>query len=228
MTKFLSFLLLCLLLISCVDEIRRPVSSGSAEEDNNTNPEVAMLPVHIDSTNYLIHPVGEIEVRESEYFGSSSSSGGSGVSGDMFYGNFSNLKFQELKSEEFTDLTKETLRIQSVSFLREIFDNTGRQLLLYRILDTDTNADGKLTSQDAEALYISKIDGRDFKKVSPAEQVVLEAQTLKEMNRLYFRSFEDTSANGRMDSEEKPHYFYVDLASEELKVTEYFPLEEGR
>ena len=228
MTRSISPLFLFLLLISCVDEIRRPVSSGSAEEDNNTNPEVAMLPVQIDSTNYLVHPVGEMEVRESEYFGSSGSSGGSGVSGDMIYGNFSNLKFQELKSEEFTDLTKETVRIQSVSFLREIFNNTGRQLLLYRILDTDTNADGELNRRDREALYISMIDGSGFRKVSPAEQVVLEAQTLKEMNRLYFRSFEDTSANGRLDSEEKPHYFYVDLASEELKVTEYFPLEEGR
>ena len=60
--------------------------------------------------------------------------------------------------------------------------------------------------------------------MSPTEQVVLEAQILDEMNRLYFRTFEDTDANGRLNIEERSHNYYVDLASEEIKVTEYFPL----
>ena len=226
MRKFISLLGLCLLCLGCVDEIRRPVASGLPEEENSENLMVANLPVHIDSTNYLIHPVGQIEVREGGYYGSNNSSSGSAHVGDQFFGNFSNLRFQEINSEEFTDLTNETLRIHSVSFLREIFENTDKQLLLYRILDTDTNADGELNSQDREALYISKIDGSGLKKVSPTEQVVLEAQILDEMNRLYFRTFEDTDANGRLDLQEKPHNYYVDLASEELKATEYFPLKE--
>ena len=82
-----------------------------------------------------------------------------------------------------------------------------------------------LSSNDTEALYISRMAGNGLKKVSPKDQVVPEAQILKQMNRLYFRGFEDSIANGRLDSREKSHQFYVDLASEELKVTEYFSAE---
>ncbi|MFD2516427.1 hypothetical protein [Salinimicrobium flavum] len=225
MKKILSFLCLCLLCISCVDEIQRPIASGTPEENNSENLLIANLPVHIDSTNYLIHPVGQIEVRERGYFGSSSGSSGSTSVGDEIYGNFTNLRFQELNSEEFTGLTDQDVRILSVEFLREIFDNTGKQLLLYKIVDIDTNADGKLNSNDHTALYISGINGSDLRKISPADQVLQEYNVLQAMNRLYFRSTEDRNANDRFDPGGKPYYFYVDLASEALKVTEYFPLE---
>jgi len=225
MRKFLCLLSLCLLCIGCDDKIERPLASGSPGEDNSENLAVANLPVHIDSTNYLIHPVAKIEVRESGYYGSSSSTSGSAAVGDQFFGNFTNLRFQELNSEEFTGLTDQNLRILSVQFLRAIFENTGKQFLLYKIVDSDTNADGKLNSNDQKALYISDINGSDFRRINRAEQVLQDYQVLKTVNRLYFRSIEDINANGRLDAGEKPHYFYLDLASQVLKVTEYFPLD---
>lgn len=224
MKKFLSLLFLCLLCLGCMDdEIRRPLASGAPGEDNSENLMVANLPVHIDSTNYLIHPVGKIEVREG-YYGSGSGSSGSAAVGDEIFGNFTNLRFQELNSEEFTDLTNQNLRILSVQFLREIFENTGKQFLLYKILDSDTNEDGKLNSNDHKALYISGINGSDLRKISPAGQLLQDYEVLPGVNRLYFRCIEDMNGNGRLDADDKPHYFYLDLASEALKVTEYFPM----
>ena len=224
MRNFLCLLCLCLLCLGCIeDEIRRPLASETPGEENTEVLAVANLPVHIDSTNYLIHPVGKIEVREG-YYGSGSHNSGSPVSGDRFTGNFLNLRFQELNSEAFTDLTDQNIKIRSVDFLREIFDNTGKQLLLYNVVDTDTNDDDKLDFEDREALFVSGIDGKNFRKISPLNQVVLEYRVVPAMNRLYFRSLEDANDNGRLDADEKSHYYYLDLASEALKVTEYFPV----
>ncbi|NJY61778.1 hypothetical protein HC174_03275 [Salinimicrobium sp. CDJ15-81-2] len=224
MKKSLSLLFLFLLCISCMDdELRRPLASGAPDGENSTDLSVAGLPVHIDSTHYLIHPVGKIEEREG-YYGSGSSTSGGLQSGDRIVGNFGNLRFQELNSDAFTGLTDQEVRIQSVEFLRENFENTGKQLLLYKLVDTDTNEDGNLNFKDLRALYISGIDGSDFRRISPAEELLQDYQVLQAVNRLYFRSMEDVNANGRLDADENLHYYYLDLASEAAKVTEYFPL----
>lgn len=224
MRNFLCLLSLCLLCLGCIeDQIKRPLNPEEPAEEKGKFLAVATLPVHIDSTNYLIHPVGKIEVREG-YYGSDSHNSGSPVSGDSFYGNFSNLRFQEFNSEALTALTAQNIRIRSVHFLREIFNNTGKQLLLYNVVDTDTNTDEKLTFEDREALYISTINGGKFKKITPSNQVVLEFRVVPAMNRLYFRSLQDSNNNGEPDAEEKFHYYFVDLASEALKVKEYFPV----
>lgn len=208
------------------DEIRRPIASGTSEDESKGDLSIVNLPVHIDSTSYLIHPVGKIDRRERGYYGSGSSSNStSTLAGDQIYGSFTNLRFQEINSEEFTELTDENFRILSVRFLREIFENTGKQFLLYKLIDTDTNADEDLDNKDGKALYISGINGSGFRKVSPDSQVLQDYKVLQALNRLYFRSLEDENDSGMLDANETLHYFYLDLTSEELQVTEYFPLD---
>ena len=95
--------------------------------------EIADLPIHIDSTKYLIHPIGEYEIYN--YRGSSSSSSGyfssssygsgsfdvSRLNSYEITGNLYNLKFEEIESEKNRLLTEKNIRIKSVEFLNEIF-----------------------------------------------------------------------------------------------------------
>ena len=88
--------------------------------------EIVDLPIHIDSTKYLIYPIGEYKIYGSRgsYFKSSSYGSGSfSISGYRRYeisGNLYNLKFEEIESEKTRMLTDKNIRIESVRFLKEI------------------------------------------------------------------------------------------------------------
>ena len=193
--------------------------------------EIADIPIHIDSTKYLIHPIGEFKMygsREKIYFGSSNYGSGSfSISNYNRYeitGNLYNLKFQQLDSDNLTTLTTKNIRIKSITFLRDIFDNTKKQILIYRVVDIDTNRDNELDDNDLETLYISNIDGSQFKKLTTEFQELIDWRELGIKNRIYFRSIEDTNKNGEFDKDDKVHYQYVDFNNDKRIVTEYKPI----
>ena len=142
----------------------------------------------------------------------------------MIRGKMTNIKFQQIDSEEMIPLTNERVVIYSVQFLRGIFANTGKQFLLYELLDRDSNADRLLNAKDASSLYMSSINGENFRKISPEGQHLLELTTVDEMNRLYFKSREDSNGDGGFTNDDRQHLFYIDLASEAPEVVEYEPL----
>ena len=192
--------------------------------------EIADLPIHIDSTNYLIHPIGEYEIygSRSNYFSSSSYGSGSfSVSGYNRYeisGNLYNLKFEELNSEKTRMLTEKNIRIKSVRFLNEIFEKTGQQILVYRVLDKDTNRDEKLNGFDISTLYISNINGTNFTKLTTDFHELIDWNVIPIKNRLYFRSAEDSNKNGDFDKEDKIYYQFIDLSDKQWKVKQYRPI----
>jgi hypothetical protein len=227
MTKYLTLLFVCLLAVSCMDDkISRPMASGSSKDSTGVDfKAVAHLPVHIDSTKYLLHPIGELSDESSGYYSSNASSGGSVYSSsDEIHGQLSNIKFQQLDSEEMVALTSVRVRIYSVQFLRGIFENTGKQFLLYELLDKDSNDDDKLNGEDVRSLYLSGINGENFRKLTPEGQHFTAHNTVDEMNRVYFKSMEDSNEDGRVENNEPAHLFYIDLAAEAPKVVEYYPL----
>lgn len=227
-----------LLIVSCGNEEKPKViypENGNAEttelKKDSTLIEIADIPIHIDSTQYLIHPIGEYEIygtRGKSYFGSSNYGSGSfSISNYNRYEitrDLHNLKFQKIDSENLTTLTKQNIRIKSITFLRDIFDNTNKQILVYRILDKDSNRDNKLDDNDINTLYISNIDGTNFTKLTAEFQELIDWKVIEIMSRLYFRSIEDTNKNGEFDKEDKVHYQYVDFNLDKLKVTEYQPI----
>ncbi len=227
-----------LLIVSCGNEEKPKViypENGNAEttelKKDSILIEIADIPIHIDSTQYLIHPIGEYEIygtRGKSYFGSSNYGSGSfSISNYNRYeitGDLHNLKFQKIDSENLTTLTKQNIRIKSITFLRDIFDNTNKQILVYRILDKDSNRDNKLDDNDINTLYISNIDGTNFTKLTAEFQELIDWKFIEIMSRLYFRSIEDTNKNGVFDKEDKVHYQYVDFNLDKLKVTEYQPI----
>lgn len=193
--------------------------------------EIADIPIHIDSTNFLIHPIGEYKMYGSRgkiSFGSAGYGSGSfSISNHNRYeitGNLYNLKFQQLETENFTALTTKNIRIKSITFLRKIFKNTKKQILIYQILDMDTNGDNELDDDDVEALYMSNIDGSDFKKLTAEFEELIDWTELGINNRIYFRSIEDTNKNGEFDKEDKLHYHYLDFSSNKGEVIEYQPV----
>jgi hypothetical protein len=189
----------------------------------------AELPIQIDSTSYLIHPIGYTKFNNSKYMSFVSRSRGRGKSymsrdaGSRIDGSFINLKFQHIDSVEMRTLTDKVIRIHSFEHVH--FSHSNRQLLIYEINDIDTNLDTYLNSDDIRALYISEIDGSNFKKLSLDYHEVLEWKIIDATHKLFVKTSEDSNKNGVFDKGDTINYYYVDLWSNSLQIVEYFPLQ---
>jgi hypothetical protein len=94
--------------------------------------------------------------------------------------------------------------------------------MIYSVYDRDTNADTKFDNSDLEALYISNIDGTNFVKLSKELHELYDFRILK--SKLYFRTLEDINKDGKLNNEDKFHYYFVDFDDKGYNLTEHFPL----
>ncbi|MDI1256760.1 MAG: hypothetical protein PSV16_11745 [Flavobacterium sp.] len=241
MKKISTYILLSLSIafISCKKEPETP--KVIYEDASKTQPKpvkvdssqikIADLPIQMEGTKYLIHPIGDFRIYEGRSKTGYGSSNTDKVSFSIsnynrfeITGYLQNLKFQHIDSTEIRPLTNENVIIQTASYLNTVFDKTKQQFMVYAVIDMDTNKDGKLDSNDIKALYISEISGKRFTKLSIDFQELIDWNLVESKNRLYFRSIEDTNKNGQFDKDDFVHYHFVNLTSKDWKVEDYDPI----
>lgn len=240
MSKYIVVVLVLVSFWSCKKEVETP--KVRYENTNKEKPvsvakidtskiEVADLPIHFSGTNYLIHPIGDLNSYERDksatYESRNESDQSFTVSNYNDYqitGFLQNIKFQEIGSDSIKALSPKPIFIETATYLKNLADKTKKQLMVYSLSDSDTNKDGKIDGDDIKALYISDISGTNFTKLSTDFQELIDWNVLEIKNRLYFREIEDSNKNGAFDKEDKVHYHYVDLLSKDLKVEEYNPI----
>lgn len=227
-----------LLLASCKEEVDKPRviydASNKTEviaKTDSTQIEIADLPIQMEGTNYLIHPVGDLSIFEKgtkTKYGSSSvndlSFTISNVAKYEITGYLQNLKFQKIDSDSIKPLTDKPVLIQTATYLKSISDKIDKQILVYTMVDMDTNKDGKLDTSDIKALYLSQISGEKFTKVSSDFEELIDWNLIESNNRLYFRTVEDTNKNGQFDKKDVVHYNYIDLSNKNWTVVNYKPV----
>ncbi|WP_178983805.1 hypothetical protein [Winogradskyella helgolandensis] len=233
MNRALTLFCLVLCITSC-DERSQTISHDDTItteiKKDSSKIEIADLPILIDSTDYLIHPIGYVTEYNNSRFSSYSKGSGRTSYAVSHYNNFSisgelsNIKFQHLNSEKITALTDELIEITSIRFLETIRAQNGLQFLVYTIRDADTNKDTKLNSNDIETLYISTISGKGLKKLTPELAQIVDWNVIPQQSRLYFKSISDTNKNGEFDKNDRVNYQYVNLEDEHLNVIHYNPL----
>jgi len=231
-----SVLAFILLFVGCKEETEKPkviyenTSKERSEQKIDTSKIlVADLPIQMEGTSVLLFPIGEFTVANgtSKTKYSSSERESFVVSNSNEYeitGYLSNFKFQQIGSDSLKVLTDKPVLIERVTYLKSIADKTKKQFLVYVLEDMDSNKDGKIDENDIKNLYISNIDGSNFKKLSVEFQEFIDWNVIDSQNRLYFRTIEDINKNGAFDKDDKVHYQYVDLLDKELKVLEYNPI----
>ena len=231
-----SVLAFILLLVGCKEEAEKPKVIYENTSKERSEPKidtskilVADLPIQMEGTSVLLFPIGEFTVASgrSKTKYSSSERESFVISNSNEYeitGYLSNFKFQQIGSDSLKVLTDKPVLIERVTYLKSIADKTKKQFLVYVLEDMDSNKDGKLDSNDIKDLYISAIDGSNFKKLSVEYQEFIDWNVIDSQNRLYFRTIEDINKNGAFDKDDKVHYQYVDLLDKELKVMEYNPI----
>jgi len=231
-------LVLVFLMVSCQKEVEKPKviydnssKNTMAPKLDSTKVEIADLPVQMEGTNYLIHPVGDLRIYER---GAKSRYGSSAVNDVSFTisnlgqyeitGFLQNLKFQKIDSDSIRPLTDKPILIETATYLKTVSDRIKKQIMVYTMVDADTNKDGKLDTNDINTLYLSAISGDDFTKVSTDLEELIDWNLIESSNRLYFRTIEDTNKNGQFDQKDVVHYNYIDLNKNDWKVIRYSPI----
>jgi len=204
------------------------VTEVSYQKIDSTEIKIADLPVKFTGTNYLLHPVGDVRVYNtgSSKYGSSKTNQVSytisNYSSPEITGFISNVMFQHKDSLSLKPLTNNRMEILSITYLDELALKTQKQFLVYTLVDVDTNRDGRYDSNDIKTLYLSRIDGTSFTKLTPDFHELLEWKIID--HKLYFRTIEDINKNGEFDSKDAVHYSYVNLLKDEWEMETYNPL----
>lgn len=223
------------LFVSCKkEEAEKPkvtyetTSKAKPEVVSDTNQiEVADLPINMEGTNFLIHPIGEMSGNRKGIKSSYDSEQGFTVSNYGEYqitGYLKNLKFQEIGKDTIYALTDKQILIETANYLKTFADKSKQQLLVYSLADMDTNKDGKLDNSDIKSLYISTISGQKFTKLSADFQELIDWKIIESKNLLYFRTIEDTNKNGEFDAKDSVQYQFINLLDKEWKVISYKPI----
>jgi hypothetical protein len=228
---------LVLFVSSCKKEVEKPrviydtSKKGKAiAKVDSTQLEIADLPIQMRGTNYMIHPVGDLNIydgRSKSSYGSSTDHVSFTISNNSEFeitGYLRNLKFQKIGSDSIKALTDKPVLIQTATYLKSVADKTKKQIMVYTMVDTDTNKDDKLDTSDIKSLYLSEISGDRFTKISADFQELIDWNLIESNNRLYFRTAEDTNKNGQFDKDDVLHYNYIDLSDKEWKVLSYNPI----
>jgi hypothetical protein len=189
--------------------------------------EVADLPINMEGTNFLIHPIGVMSGNGKGKKSSYDSEQGFTVSNYGEYqitGYLKNLKFQEIGKDTIYALTDKQILIETATYLKTFADKSKQQLLVYSLADMDTNKDGKLDNNDIKSLYISTVSGQKFTKLSADFQELIDWKIIESKNLLYFRTIQDTNKNGEFDAKDSLQYQFVNLLDKEWKVISYKPI----
>jgi len=224
--------------VSCNKETETPkviyeneknTSEVKYQKIDSTEIKIADLPVKFNGTNYLLHPIGNVRV----YNTGSSKYGSSKTNSQVSYtisnyatpeitGFISNVMFQHKDSLNLNPLTTNRMEILSITYLDELALKTNKQLLVYALVDVDTNKDGRYDDNDIKTLYISNIDGSRFTKLTPELHELLDWEVIE--GKLYFRSIEDINKNGEFDSNDAVHYSFMNLLDSNWNPEPYNPL----
>lgn len=234
-----AFVLTAVVLTGCRQEKEKPkviydasrTTKTQVKRADSTQIKVADLPVLMEGTKYLIHPVGDIRL----YDDSNRSYGTTRTNNTVSYaisnynrfeitGYLENLKFQHIDSVSLRPLTDKKIQIQTATYLNTIAEKSKKQILAYTLVDADTNKDGRLDANDIKSLYISDSGGFGFTKLSQDMQELIDWNIIEAQNRLYFRTIEDINKNGAFDKNDAVHYHFVDLLSPQWTVTPYQPI----
>lgn len=213
--------------------------------EDTTKVLVAGMPVYLDSTNMLIHPIGwdNIYVDKTDRYGisgsvdiniksprekmmeSTSSFGVDSNNKDYIYGSMVNLIFEDLENGTQKILTDKVMVIKRVAYLKDLAKDINKHYLFYTVHDKDYNRDGQLDYQDMSAFYMSNLDGNNFTKITQDYHFFDTSKLLFQNGKYYFRTIEDVNKDGEFNKKDKFHYYYIDLKNGNLNPVEYFPLE---
>jgi hypothetical protein len=214
-----------LLTISCQEnQTKKPKVSYQKSGEKvvvkkeKTSLEIADLPMQFAGSNVLIYTIGDINLGYNKG-GSYDGNNNFRISNTMdneVTGFISNLKFQQMGQDSLKPLTDKNIIIERFGFLK------NQNKIVYSLYDEDTNQDNEIDGDDIKALYFSNENGTDFTKITENLHEIIDYKMIENLGLLFYRTIIDSNKNGKIDDEDKMHYYKYNLTKK--IATEYNPI----
>lgn len=182
---------------------------------------VADLPFAFDSVDYLYFPISltreDFDLRSltGSFVKKSGSYSAEYKNGNYINCNLDNILIRPKNKSTFRLLTNSRLKIKNLTYLYRIDTIHNKAMFLYEIADKDTNKDNEITSEDIIGLFSSKTNGDSFKRISPANEHLIDRKTNYSLGLLFFRTLEDVDKNNEFDENDRINLYEYNLLTED-------------
>ncbi|MGI8499706.1 MAG: hypothetical protein ACR2LR_00995 [Hassallia sp.] len=123
-----------------------------------------------------------------------------------------NIIFHHKKNGETHLLLKKKAIITSFDFLeKKEAEKPSTRFWLYRIIETDTNKDNKLNSQDAIIGYISDSSGKNLQQITPNNTQLISWTIVQSVGAIFLKIIEDSDNDKKFTEKDKINFIKVNL-----------------
>lgn len=202
----------------------------SLQQEDKKNQQILVYGdyMNLDSTDYLLFPLGMKSIENSENKGLRSKSSDEYVS-DGYSGGYRNYKynfyslnfyncnniiFYNKKTEETHLLLQKPAIISQFYFPYYSDDYKGEKFwfLLMAIREYDTNADGFINEQDAEIVYVSNLSGTKIKPVTPDNTQLIDWFIDESSNTILLKVRNDSNKDKKFDYYDEIEILKTDIS----------------
>jgi hypothetical protein len=170
-------------------------------------------PILPDSGSHALLPMSIQEEGRGSKVGLSSSYEYEGSYTPRFW----NILFMDRRTHETHLLTDQKLRIDAIHIHSREQGMVLSKNVLYTIIDTDVDRDGKLDYNDPSHLSISALDGSALRPISPVEEDLIGWDVVKGEEQIVVRTRLDNDGNGKHENHEDIRVYVYDVVNGKLK-----------
>ncbi len=167
-----------------------------------------------DKSDYLMIPVDVANGNQEGnfLFGSSRYSGKNGSIKPH------NIIFYAKKDGTSHVLLKKKTLINKFKLL-EYKQESGKppkRFWFYKIIETDTNGNKQLDSQDATVGYISDLSGKNLKQITPGNTHIMNWNVIQSVGAMFIKIIKDSDQDQRFTERDKTAFIKVNLDNPEI------------
>ena len=168
-------------------------------------------PIFIDSTSQILLPITtqfqkvEKMSRYSSYDGDS-------------YPRYWNVLFYNSETGETNLLTESKMRISDFKTNLKDVGKTLSKSILYNVKVLDYNNDKKLDYSDPEYLFISEINGKNLRQISPKNENLETFSIIPFSDQLIIKTKRDSNGDLKFNADDELVWYKVDLNNNSLPI----------
>lgn len=190
--------------------------------------------VDLDSTNYLLIPLGMKTIEDSdnrvlkirskdEYLSESNIDNYHSYKYNFYsldFGNCNNIIFYNKKTDETHLLLQKPAVISQFYFPHYNKEYTGKKywFILLGINEEDTNEDGYINNEDAEMVYISDLSGKNTKQITPVNTQLIDWYIDISTNNILMKVLTDSNADKKFNKYDEVEILKTSISSPALGV----------
>ncbi len=230
---FFSLLCLAVILLLTISCTEKTPKLESVTTENLSKTEVDSIlsafkfkyasPIIPATGNYIILPVSTLRSGHNRRSYDYSSSGKDAAEywNAMFYNRLSNeTRLLSTTKMRITQIYTEEVGTITVPQYYKRNNTVMPKNVLYRVIDHEYNNDGTLTDKDPEGLFISGLDGLNFKRISPKNEDLTEHIVFKNPQQIILQTRRDSNQDKRFTSKDELIWYKAEMLCENWQLTE--------